>query len=116
MLYEARTEPMLSRRQFYLRVGWHLLAVAAIAVGSLLGGMLGYHRLAAMGWTDSFLNASMILSGMGPVDRLPNSASKLFASLYALFSGLVFIGVMGIVLAPWLHRIMHRFHAERRRE
>lgn len=73
-------------------------------------GMVGYHGLARLTWIDSFLNASMILTGMGPVDPLPSSSAKLFAGCYAIFSGLVFMTIMGIVLAPVLHRILHRFH------
>ena len=65
-----------------------------------------------LGWLDSFLNASMILSGMGPVDRMDTTAGKLFAAIYALFSGVVFIGVMGVVLAPWVHRLMHVTHLD----
>lgn len=75
-------------------------------------GVLGYHGLAHLSWIDSLLNASMILAGMGPVDPLPTSAAKLFASFYALFSGLAFIGIVSVLLAPFVHRLLHRFHAE----
>ncbi len=75
-------------------------------------GTVGYHVTAALPWVDSFLNASMILGGMGPVDRLDNTAAKLFAACYALFSGLVFIALMSIVLAPWAHRVLHALHME----
>ena len=86
----------------------------AIALG-LLGvaisiGMAGYHVVARLDWVDSFLNAAMILGGMGPVDLLSTTAAKLFAGFYAIFSGLVFLSVMGIVLAPVMHRVMHKFH------
>jgi len=77
---------------------------------SLVVGLIGYHRLAGFDWVDSLLEASMILGGMGPVNPLPTTAAKIFASLYALFSGLVFIGVMGIVLTPIVHRMLHKFH------
>jgi hypothetical protein len=70
-------------------------------------GTVGCHVAGHLGWIDSFLNASMILSGMGPVDRLGNTGGKLLASFYALFSGIVFIGMMGVVLAPWAHRLLH---------
>lgn len=77
-------------------------------------GVLGYHLLAHLGWVDSLLNASMILGGMGPVDALKSDASKIFASAYALFSGLAFIGIVSVLLAPFVHRMLHRFHAEER--
>ncbi|SKA82758.1 hypothetical protein SAMN02745166_00960 [Prosthecobacter debontii] len=85
------------------------LALAGVA---LLIGVLGYHYIAEMNWVDSLLNASMILGGMGPMGELKSDAAKLFASAYALFSGLVFISVMGIVLAPAAHRTLHLFHLE----
>lgn len=84
-----------------------LLALVALAIG-----ILGYHYIAQMSWVDSLLNASMILAGMGPMGDLPSDAAKIFASAYALFSGLVFISVMGIVLAPAAHRALHLFHLE----
>lgn len=85
------------------------LSLAMIAV-SLFIGVLGYHRIAHLSWIDSLLNASMILGGMGPVDRMAGSAAKVFASVYAIFSGLMFISVMGIILAPVIHRVIHKFH------
>ena len=90
--------------------GFFALAVLLIAA-ALAIGIGGYHHFAGFSWIDSLLNASMILGGMGPVNPLPNDGSKLFASLYALFSGLVFIAVMGIVFTPLVHRLLHRFHA-----
>ena len=72
--------------------------------------MVGYHQIAGLAWIDSFQNAAMILAGMGPVDQMTTTSAKLFAGLYAIFSGLVFLTIMGIVLAPILHRVMHRFH------
>jgi hypothetical protein len=82
-----------------------------VAVAVALGTS-GYRMFARLPWIDAFLNASMILSGMGPVDRLPTSGAKLFAALYALFSGLVFVAVMGITLGPWVHRLFHWVHLE----
>ena len=81
----------------------------AVALGV---GVLGYHFVAHLGWIDSLLNASMILGGMGPVDPLRSAAAKLFASGYALFSGLAVIGIAGVMLAPFAHRLLHRFHIE----
>jgi hypothetical protein len=73
---------------------------------------MGYHRIAGLGWVDSVLNASMILTGMGPVDPMTTTAAKLFASAYALFSGVVFLSAVGIVLSPIFHRILHAFHLD----
>jgi len=73
-------------------------------------GMVGYHILAGLGWVDSFENAAMILGGMGPVDQMSTTSAKIFAGLYAIFSGLMFLSIMGIVLAPIFHRVMHKFH------
>ena len=84
-----------------------LLILAALCIG-----IVGYHWIASFTWIDSFLNASMILGGMGPVDVLTTTGAKIFASLYALFSGLVFIAVMGIVFSPIVHRMLHRFHID----
>jgi hypothetical protein len=106
-MYEHRRHHLLPWRRFVRRASRHLLfglAIFCIAVGA---GTYGYHTAGRLGWVDSCLNASMILSGMGPVDRMGDTTGKLFASFYALFSGIVFIGVMGIVLAPWAHRLLH---------
>lgn len=87
------------------------LAAALIGV-ALLVGIAGYHFLAALPWLDAFLNAAMILGGMGPVAALETPVAKLFAGLYALFSGLVFIAVAGILLGPPVHRMLHRLHLD----
>lgn len=111
-MYEHRTDKLLPRVQFVRRVighfGYSILA-CAIALGA---GVLGYHVIAGLTWVDSLLNASMILGGMGPVDPLQTSGAKVFASFYALFSGLVFIGVLGLLLAPFIHRVMHKLHMD----
>ncbi|MBL8675752.1 MAG: hypothetical protein JNL07_12745 [Rhodospirillales bacterium] len=83
------------------------------ALGAALGiGVLGYHLIAGLPWIDALLNAAMILGGMGPVDQLSTTGGKLFAAGYALFSGLLFVGVCGVIAAPWVHLFLHRFHAE----
>lgn len=109
-MFEHSSQPILSRRDFIKRV----LAFAALAMAvlfvSLLIGIVGYHVTEGLDWTDSLLNASMILGGMGPVNELKTEAGKVFASFYALFSGIVFLLAMGIFLAPALHRILHRLH------
>src|SRR5205809_1698445 len=103
-MYERRNHPLLSRAKFVRRVGRHAL-IALVAIAIALGiGVIGYHSLGGLGWIDSLLNASMILGGMGPVDPLKTSAAKIFASFYALFSGLAFIGIASVLLAPFVHR------------
>jgi hypothetical protein len=109
----AKTRPHRSR-SFYHRF---LLALGLSAglVGVSLGlGILGYHFIARLGWVDALLNAAMILTGMGPVNTLDSDAAKLFASAYALFSGVVFITATGILLSPIFHQVLHRFHLEQR--
>ena len=111
-MFEHRTEPLLPRHRFVWRV-LGFLSLAAAAIGAALGiGVVGYHYLGGLPWIDALLNASMILGGMGPVDPIPSQAGKLFASAYALFSGLLFIGAASLVLTPFVHRIMHRLHVE----
>jgi hypothetical protein len=90
----------------------HGVALLSLVLGALAIGMAIYHWAAHLPWTDAFLNASMILGGMGPVDRLPNTSAKWLAGLYALFSGLVFLVVAGAMLAPLVHSVLHLFHAE----
>ena len=111
-IYEHRSQPLLSRRRFMQRVGWHFLLSQGLVLVSLLVGMVGYHALARFNWIDSFLNAAMLLGGMGPVGDIPTSSGKLFAGLYALYAGLVLIAVSAVLLAPVLHRVLHRLHLE----
>ena len=113
--YEHRSEPLLPWRLFLLRrVGKTAAAAAAVIAISLVLGMLGYRLAEGMGWLDAFLNASMILGGMGPVDPMHSAAGKLFAGIYAFYSGLVLVGTAGLLLAPFVHRLLHRFHLEGR--
>jgi hypothetical protein len=111
-MYEHRTAPLLPRTRFVLRVLAHVLTVVVIVGASLLAGMIGYRHFAGMKWIDAFLNASMLLGGMGPVGDLPNDHAKFFAGIYALYSGLVFIVSASIVIAPIAHRIFHRLHMD----
>jgi len=113
-MYERRQQRLLSRIEFSKRVGRHGLVALGVLVFGLGGGVLGYHYVAGLNWIDSLLNASMILGGMGPVDPLKTDCAKFFASFYALFSGLAFIGIVSVLLAPFVHRMLHRFHAEER--
>jgi hypothetical protein len=84
--------------------------VLIIVVVALSVGIAGYHFIAGLPWIDALLNASMILTGMGPVDTMKTNAAKIFASAYALFSGVVFISMMGLLLSPIAHRVLHKFH------
>ena len=89
---------------------FHVAFAAGVAAAALGIGILGYHYIAHFAWIDSLLNASMILGGMGPVGNIEGNAGKVFASAYALFAGLVFISVTAMLLAPFVHRIMHKLH------
>ena len=103
----------LPHRSLFLRRSIRSLAIGCGLIGACLGvGVIGYHYFAGMIWIDSLVNASMILSGMGPVGELRTDAGKLFASFYALFSGVAFISSVGVVLGPAVHRFLHRFHLE----
>ena len=111
-MYEHRREPLIPRRVFFLRVAQHFcLAIGMVGV-SLGIGILGYHCTEGLGWLDSLLNASMILGGMGPVNELHHDAGKWFASFYALFSGVVFLVMCGVLFAPVVHRFLHKFHLD----
>ena len=111
-MYEHRTRPLLPRKVFYQRLARHAAMGIAVIVVSLGIGMVGYHTLEKLPWIDAFLNAAMILSGMGPVATLQTDAGKLFAGCYALYSGLTLIAILGIIFAPVVHRFLHKFHLE----
>src|SRR3954452_3683406 len=111
-MFEHRSHPLISRRAFLIRVGRSAMCAAWLLGGCLGIGVAGYHFIEGFSWIDALLNASMILSGMGPVNPLKTTCGKLFASFYALLSGVAFISTMGILLAAPLHRLMHRFHLE----
>lgn len=110
LLYEHKDRPLLPRPAFRLRLLNHLLAAVGFIGGSLGLGMAGYAWFEHLGWLDAFLNAAMILGGMGPVNLPHTAGGKIFAGLFALYSGLAVLIVAGIVFAPILHRLMHRFH------
>lgn len=112
-MYEHKSENLLPFRKFLRRLARHVLAGLAIIAASLGLGVAGYHFLEGLPWIDALLNASMILGGMGPVDPLKTTAGKVFASGYALFSGVIFLVVVGIMIAPAAHRVLHRLHLER---
>ena len=111
-MFEHRRQPVINRGAFLRRVS-RFAAAALLLVGvSWAIGILGYRFLEHLSWVDSILNAAMILGGMGPVNPLQTDAGKLFASFYALFSGIVFLVAVGILMAPLLHRVLHQFHVE----
>jgi hypothetical protein len=110
--FESKHQPLLSRPDFVRRVGRNFAAASALIGLSLAAGMAGYHATEDMGWVDAFANASMILSGMGPLEPLKTTGGKLFAGFYALYSGLILILASGVVLAPIVHRMFHRFNLE----
>lgn len=115
-VFEHLTQPVISPQQFTIRLLHSgIIAVALIAV-SLFIGMVGYRILEGLPWIDAFLNASMLLGGMGPVNTPVTFGGKLFAGLYALYCGLAVILVAGLILAPVAHRILHRFHMEGREQ
>ena len=111
-MYERHHQPLLSRTAFLRRVARHVGTSMGIIAGSLGIGILGYRFLEHFNWIDALLNASMILGGMGPVGELKTTAGKIFASFYALYSGLIVLVAAGVIFAPVLHRFLHRFHLD----
>ncbi len=111
-MFEHRNEPLLPKSAFLRRLVRYTIIALGIDLGSLAIGMLGYHFLEGIPWVDSLLNAAMILGGMGPVNELHTTAGKLFASFYALYSGVIFVVVASVLFVPVVHRFLHRFHLE----
>jgi hypothetical protein len=109
-MYEHHDSPLLPARLFWRRLARHASYAAALVGGSLVVGTLGFHLLAAQSPVDAFLNTSMLLGGMGPVGEIRSTPGKLFAALFALYAGLVFLVTGAIVLSPVIHRFLHRFH------
>ncbi len=109
-MYEHKNQPLASRKVFYKRLLRSLLLSLFFILFSLLLGVLGYCFFAGLSWVDALLNASMILTGMGPVDPMPDDASKIFASVYALYSGVAFLSSIAVMLSPVFHRFMHKMH------
>jgi ABC-type uncharacterized transport system permease subunit len=111
-MYEHRKQPLAKPAVFYRRIFSNILIALVIISISLVIGMLGYHYAENSGWLDAFHQSSMILSGMGPVIEMRSDAGKWFNSLYAIFSGVVFITNIGLILAPAIHRVFHRLHLD----
>jgi len=112
MFFDHHSQPLLPRRQFVRRLARYAIYALAIIVFSLFLGMVGYHLLGRLDWIDSFLNASMILTGMGPVNPMPTAGGKLFSGLYAIYSGVIFLSVVAMMFTPIAHRLLHIFHLE----
>lgn len=111
-MFEHHTQPLASQSVFAQRMLRFSLFAAGMILFSLGIGILGYHTLESLSWIDSLLNASMILGGMGPVNTLQTNGGKIFASFYALYSGIVLLASVGVLITPLFHRFMHRFHIE----
>jgi hypothetical protein len=109
-MYETKKHPPISRSQFLKRMMNHFAAAFALLLFSILIGMAGYMIFEHLHWIDAFLNASMLLGGMGPVNAPVTAFGKLFAGFYALYAGLVFIVTAALIFTPILHRVLHRFH------
>ena len=110
--YEHRSEPVLPRRLFVRRIIYHAMLALAVVSVSLVLGILGYRFFAGLTWIDSLMNAAMILGGMGPVNELSTASGKVFASFYALYSGVAFLAIAAVLVAPFAHRLLHSLHLE----
>lgn len=111
-MFEHRSRPLLPWKAFYARLARSVAITAGVIAFSLFLGSAGYHWFGGLPWIDALLNASMILTGMGPVDPLKATSAKLFATFYALYSGIAFLTMVAILMAPLLHRFLHEFHLE----
>ena len=111
--FESKNQPLLSKAKFAKRLALNFTFALVLIAISLIAGMIGYRSTEDMAWIDAFANAAMILSGMGPLDPLKTANGKLFAGMYALYSGLILILASGIILAPVVHRLIHSFHLEK---
>ncbi len=111
-MYEHRSAPLVPRAQFLLRLAAHGATAVALLAGSIVIGMAGYVHFEQLEWLDAFLDATMLLGGMGPVHSPQTPGGKLFAGCFALYAGLVFIVTAGLLLAPSMHRVLHRLHLD----
>lgn len=109
-MFEQRQEPPLTRTAFLLRMAGSFGLTLLIVAASLIFGGAGYHYFGDLPWLDALLNAAMILTGMGPVDPMHTAAGKVFAIVYALYSGIAFLSMIAVLMAPIIHRVLHRFH------
>ena len=112
-MFEHHHEKLLPRRLFLRRLAKYALISISIIIASLVVGMIGYHMLEGYSWVDSFLNAAMLMGGMGPVNPLHTDSGKVFAGIYALYCGFIVLVAVGIFAAPIFHRFLHHFHLEK---
>ena|ERR1044071_7448471 len=113
-MFERRQDKLLPRRQFIQRLGRSLAAGFVLIAFSLSIGIAGYHWFGELSWIDAFVDAAMILSGMGPLSTLHTTGGKIFAGCYAIYCGIALIATTGVILAPVIHRALHKFHLESR--
>lgn len=110
--FETRQQPLLTQQAYYWRIARNFLSASVLIFVSLFAGMCGYRYIEKMDWIDAFVNAAMILSGMGPVTPMNTYNGKLFAGCYALYSGLTLVLATGLIFAPVIHRLLHHFHID----
>jgi hypothetical protein len=115
-MYEHRRQKLLSRPAFIRRLARQALSASVLVLASLVIGTVGFHELSRQPWIDALLNSAMLLGGMGPVGDLGPTSGKLFAAFYALYAGLVFLIVAGLLFVPVFHRVLHRFHLDTGRD
>lgn len=115
-MFEHRSAPLISRAEFLRRLAVQGGYAAALLAVSMVGGTLGFHYLAGQATIDALLNAAMLLGGMGPIGDIQSTAGKLFATVFALYAGIVFLGITALLFAPLLHRFLHKFHLENERK
>ncbi len=111
-MYESKRHPPIPRVHFIRRLLGHFLAAIALLATSLFAGMAGYEYFEHLAWRDAFINSAMLLGGMGPINAPQSDGGKMFAGLYALYAGLVFLIVLAIIFTPIIHRVLHTFHWE----
>jgi len=112
VMFEHRSKPLLPRREFIKRMIFFALLSTGFVILSLLLGMIGYRIFEDFSWIDAFVNAAMLMGGMGPMNELKTDAGKIFAGFYSMYCGLVFIITVGFLIAPVYHRFLHKFHID----
>lgn len=111
-MFEHKDKPVISQTHYLYRLAKNVCIAFGLIALALLIGMMGYHYICGFKWIDSLLNASMILGGMGPVDVVTTNSGKIFASFYAIFSGIAFLSIIALILSPVVHRFLHKFHMD----
>ena len=111
-MYESKLHPPIPKAHFIRRLIGHFAAAIALLATSLFAGMVGYEFFENLPWRDAFINSAMLLGGMGPVNVPATNGGKIFAGLYALYAGLVFLVILAIIFTPVIHRVLHTFHWE----